>query len=122
MLGTTANMYTPAVATPGYAPPEFLGRTAAFRYHKVSFGMPATSYDMYAMGMIYAEIMCAGSGLSISSLAGFARTEFKRKSQLQQLLRSCPVPVPEEDQALMMAMMSYEHNKRPLASVALLTA
>lgn len=100
------------IGTPGYAAPEFLGLIG----YQVNYLEPAWSYDIFAIGMMYAEFMCPiVSVRNFDGLVGWARERDAYKSRKRPFAAvGCSVPL--ADIQLMESMIAFNAQDRPSPS------
>jgi len=111
VFGNPQSRFMPVIMTPAYAAPEvFSGRMA--------FAMPAHSYDVYAAGLVYLEILCPSMDARERSLTR-PLTPYK----VDRLVRTyCPGSLYsniQEDLKLVNAMVHREPSQRPAPKNAL---
>lgn len=114
VFGERSNMYKPAVGTPLYTPPEADNGRCAFQ-------MPATSYDTYAVGLMYMEMLCP----SMDYNEWFYYRPLSAATVAQMIGRKCPGLTSSQigdDLALMGSLINRDPARRPSPSEALETA
>lgn len=103
------------VATPMYTAPEYLGLPGIRGSPRAYCPETPWSYDVFALGMMYAEFMCPQA--NADDLIRYARTQDRQKQRAsREFLRLSRCKVPSADIKLMEKMMSFDCAYRPRPS------
>jgi len=105
IFANSQSRFAPAVMTPAYAAPEVLSGSG-------SFAMPPHSYDVYAAGLMYLELLCP----SMNSQERFFNQPLLPFKVTYLVQRSCPSLYAniKDDLNLINSMVSTQARQRPV--------